>query len=369
MSKRSISLILALALSISCVSTSVLADPYGDKATYEQKLQEESNNYKSAQEKVDEIQAKVQAVNTEMEVISIKIENLNAQINEVEERIDESNKNVEKTEADIEDESVLFNKRMRSMYMNGLDSYVEVLLNSNGFSDFLERLSNVATIIKYDNEVIGNLNELKATLIQEKSKIEEEKIALDKLQSENNSQLALLEDKKEEHKAALAVAEENRDLFQAAKEQTEAQIAEAQRQIDEMNGTSSRPSRGDGSSIVIGNTGSSIVEYAKQFIGLPYQWGGNGPNSFDCSGLTRYVYAAFGISLPRIAQDQMNAGSYVARENLQPGDLVFFGSGGYAYHVGIYVGNDCYLHAPQDNETVKISSMTYRRDYIGGRRY
>ena len=196
------------------------------------------------------------------------------------------------------------------------------------------------------------------------------------LQEENNSKMALLEEKQEEHSKALAVAEENRDLFLAAKEQTEAQISEAMKQIEAMSGTSSssnssgssRPSRGDSSSISMGNSGSSIVEYAKQFIGVPYQWGGNGPSTFDCSGLTSYVYRAHGISLPRTAQGQMNATSPVSRGNLQPGDLVFFGTPGNIYHVGIYVGNDCYLHAPQDNETVKISSMTYRGDFAGGGR-
>lgn len=372
MSKKSISFILALALSVSCIGTTAFADPYSDKTQYEQELQQQNNEYKSAQEKVDEIEAAIQAVNSQMEDISIDIEELNAQISDVEERIDESNKKVKETQEDIQEENELFNKRMRSMYMNGMNSYVEVLLNSNGFSDFLSRLSNVATIIKYDNEVIDNLSTLKATLEDEKNKIENEKVALEGLQEENNSKMALLEEKQEEHNKALAVAEENRDLFLAAKEQTEAQISEAMKQIEAMSGTSSsgssRPSRGDSSSISIGNSGSSIVEYAKQFIGVPYQWGGNGPSTFDCSGLTSYVYRAHGISLPRTAQGQMNATSPVSRGNLQPGDLVFFGTPGNIYHVGIYVGNDCYLHAPQDNETVKISSMTYRGDFAGGGR-
>ncbi len=156
--------------------------------------------------------------------------------------------------------------------------------------------------------------------------------------------------------------------------ENEAQLEETKRQITQYvsNGSTSsnRPSRGgSGDSNVIAPpnaSGSSIVGYAYKFLGVPYQWGGNGPNTFDCSGLTRYVYAANGINLPRVAQDQMNKGTPVS--NPQPGDLVFFGSGGYAYHVGIYVGNNSYLHAPQDNEVVKISPMS-RHDYIGARRY
>lgn len=369
MSKKTISFVLALALGISSVGSVAFADPYSDKAALEQQLQEDANSYKTAQEKVDEIEAAIQAINSQMEDLNSDIEKLNVQIDETQGRLDESNQKVEKTKGDIEEENDLFNKRMRSMYINGINSYVEVLLESKGFSDFLSRLTNVATIIKYDNDVIGNLTDLKASLEAEKAKIEDEKATLEALQQENNEKAALLEDKKEEHSAALAVAEENRDLYQAAQDQTQAQIDEAMRQITAMTAgsTTSRPSRGD--SGTSSPSSSGIVATAQQYIGVPYVWGGTSPSGFDCSGLTQYVYARCGISIPRVANDQMNAGSYVDRGSLQPGDLVFFGSGGYAYHVGIYVGKNSYLHAPQDNETVKISPMQYRSDYIGGRRY
>ena len=103
-------------------------------------------------------------------------------------------------------------------------------------------------------------------------------------------------------------------------------------------------------------TGQDIVNEAKRHLGVPYQWGGNGPSTFDCSGLTKYVYGQFGITLPRVAEDQASSGTAVSRENLQPGDLVFWGSP--AYHVGIYIGNNQYIHAPQDNEVVKISTLS-----------
>lgn len=374
MNKKSISLVLALALTISCIGTSVYADPDSDRATYEQKLEESRNSYKSAQEQVDEISAAIQLVNSQMEDIQIDIEELNAKISEAEGKIEESNKKVQATESDIKDENELFSKRMRSMYINGMDSYIEVLLNSNGVSDFMTRLSNVNRIINYDKEVVSSLVEKKEILVAEKKSIEEEKSKLDALQEENNAKLAQMEEKRAEHKEALAKAESNRDLFEAAMKESEAQIEETKRQImqytSSANSTATnRPSRGDGGSSVSvppNASGSSIVSYAMNFLGVPYQWGGNGPNTFDCSGLTRYVYAACGKSIPRVAQDQMNSGTPVSQP--QPGDLVFFGSGGYAYHVGIYVGNNSYLHAPQDNEVVKISPMT-RGDYIGARRY
>lgn len=101
--------------------------------------------------------------------------------------------------------------------------------------------------------------------------------------------------------------------------------------------------------------GSSIVSFAKSFIGVPYVYGGSTPRGFDCSGFTSYVFSHFGISLPRTAQQQSQVGTAVSRSNLQPGDLIFFGSP--AYHVAIYVGGNMYIHSPQTGDHVKISTL------------
>ena len=100
--------------------------------------------------------------------------------------------------------------------------------------------------------------------------------------------------------------------------------------------------------------GGSVVEYAKNFLGVPYVYGGSTPSGFDCSGFVKYVFAHFGVNLPRTSYAQMNVGTAVTREQLQPGDLVVFRSGG---HVGIYVGNNKYIHAPQTGRTVSIDNM------------
>ncbi|MGN1116538.1 MAG: NlpC/P60 family protein [Candidatus Ornithomonoglobus sp.] len=114
--------------------------------------------------------------------------------------------------------------------------------------------------------------------------------------------------------------------------------------------------------------GQAIVNSAMKYLGVPYVWGGTSPSGFDCSGLVQYVCRQNGISVPRVAASQRGAGQYVSRENLQPGDLVFFSHGGGVSHVGIYVGNGNMIHAPQTGDVVKISSIetSYRISSYAG---
>ncbi|MEV0220677.1 bifunctional lytic transglycosylase/C40 family peptidase [Streptomyces sp. NPDC050704] len=123
-------------------------------------------------------------------------------------------------------------------------------------------------------------------------------------------------------------------------------------------------------------TALQAINYAQGQLGLPYQWGGNGPSltelpsgatqvrgGFDCSGLTKAAYAAAGITLPRVAQDQYDAGPRVpAGEPLLPGDLVFYGSPSNVHHVGLYVGNGYMIDAPRPGEVVRLEPYRHRGD-------
>ena len=119
--------------------------------------------------------------------------------------------------------------------------------------------------------------------------------------------------------------------------------------------------------------GSAIVNYAKQFLGLPYVYGGNGPDSFDCSGFTKYVYKHFGKNLPRTSADQYANAKKISKSNLQPGDLVFFTNGGSSVgHVAIYMGNGKIIHAANPKRGVctdSLNSNYYTQHYVGSGRY
>lgn len=103
-------------------------------------------------------------------------------------------------------------------------------------------------------------------------------------------------------------------------------------------------------------TAAAIIANAKQYLGVPYVWGGTTPAGFDCSGLVQYVFAANGISLPRTTYEQQAVVTPVSLDALQPGDLVFWGAS--AYHVGIYIGDGQYIHAPAPGQSVCIQSYS-----------
>ena len=114
---------------------------------------------------------------------------------------------------------------------------------------------------------------------------------------------------------------------------------------------------------------------AGQFVGVPYQWGGASPVlGFDCSGLTRMVYQLIGLDMPRSSRDQFRQGVPRNREQLLPGDLVFFSTdgSGQVSHVGLYLGDDLFIHAPNRGKTVaraKLSSSYFAQCYLGARAY
>jgi len=119
-----------------------------------------------------------------------------------------------------------------------------------------------------------------------------------------------------------------------------------------------------------------ILETAKQYLGVQYVWAANGPSSFDCSGYTKYVFRENGITIPRYSGHQANVGTKIRFDELQKGDLVFFdtakGFHGKVNHVGIYIGNDEFIHASSARKKVMITSFSqkkfYKNRFLHGRR-
>lgn len=118
--------------------------------------------------------------------------------------------------------------------------------------------------------------------------------------------------------------------------------------------------------------GDQIAALAKQQLGAPYLFGGHSPAGFDCSGLVYYIYGQLGVSLPRTAETQFSRLPQVALESLQPGDLVFFNGDPDGYmHVGIYIGDGWFVHAPGTGRTVtgaRLDNVYWKAHYLGAAR-
>ena len=131
----------------------------------------------------------------------------------------------------------------------------------------------------------------------------------------------------------------------------------------------------DSSTSTTSSSVNKVISLAKSLFGKSYVWGAQGPSTFDCSGFTYYVFKnAANITLPRVSQDQSTYGTYVSKSNLKVGDLVFFDTNGAndgnVSHVGIYLGNNQFIHASSSKGKVVISEMSsyYSGAYVNARR-
>ncbi|MBU3145947.1 NlpC/P60 family protein [Clostridium sp. CF012] len=364
MRKRMLSLIVTIGL-VTTISMPILANPLSDKLKNQRtQLEEQKSAYKQAQSKVDEIEASIEKMDADIEKIYAEVGKAKAKIGETESQIEKTTKDIQVAEENIKEEEDLFNKRMRSMYMNGVDSYVEVLLDSEGIEDLISRVENIKKIVEYDNKIIGELTEKKSKIETQKVTLETVKTKLVLLKTENENKIDKLKVKKSEQNVLIVEATKQQQLYSNKIGDAQAIVNTTMKQIQEIRNNAPKytPSRGPSSL-----DSSSVVAYASNFLGVSYVWGAAGPTNFDCSGLMQYVYAHFGVSLSRTTFTQINEGSYVPRENLQAGDLVFFGTNSDPHHVGMYVGNNSYLHAPRTGDVVKISALT-RSDYLTARR-
>jgi len=412
MRRRILPLLIAIGLVMS-VSRPILAETLSQKLNNQnQQLQEQQASYNQAQKNSEKLSISIEKLDSDIENMYYSIDNAKKEIYSTQKKIEQTTKDIAVAQDNIKGEETLFNERMRVMYMNGADSYLEILLDSKGVEDLISRVENVKKIVEYDNQIIKELNEKKQAIEDRKKLLNDSKVKVLALKADNETKLGKLSVKKQKQNVLIVEAGKQQELQKneiaatqvllgSTTDQIEEQVKQAEQieqakvvaqqknknelaiatppsqQVSLSRGNISNATRSVAKVEAVQetsqpqNTSSSssneVIAYAKTFLGTPYQWAANGPNTFDCSGFTKYVYAHFGISMGRTTYVQITQGQYVSRDNLQPGDLVFFGTGT-PHHVGIYVGNNSYIHAPQTGDVVKISQLT-RSDYMSARRF
>jgi peptidoglycan DL-endopeptidase CwlO len=272
-------------------------------------------------------------------------------------------------------------ERLVALYKNGSDGgTIEVLLGAKSIDDLLNRLDAVDRVSEQDARVLHEVKSFRAQVIERKgrleraqkaqvqvvadkaaqrSSIEGQLVERQRLLSSIKDQIASLEAAERRRQERLAVQAQAR--FRAAQQATVATQAAPEALVE-----SDSPAEAIAPAPEARYGG--VVGIAMQYLGVPYVWGGASPSGFDCSGFIMYVYSQVGVSLPHHAASQYGMGSAVSRDQLAPGDLVFFNGLG---HAGIYIGGGQFIHAPHTGDVVKISSLSdswYAATYVGARR-
>ncbi|KAA9154399.1 NlpC/P60 family protein [Amycolatopsis acidicola] len=224
---------------------------------------------------------------------------------------------------------------------------LSALLTTTSAQDFLDRSSALSVLADQKNRALGDYTGAVQAAAAAQAQANDAK---NRAQSASDASAQLLNDLNS-RKAALD--KQVADLAQLSNRLSASDKA-AQKDTGGANPNLPAPSQ----------AAQTAINVALSKLGSDYVWGDTGPSTFDCSGLTMYSYGKAGITLPRTSSAQSTTGMAVSRSQLQPGDLVFFGSP--VHHVGIYLGDGKMVHAPDTGDVVKISPL--QNDYSGARR-
>ena len=286
-------------------------------------------------------------------------------------------------------------ERLRTLYVEGKsDSMLEVLLGARTLDDVVTRIDASQRIAQQDARIAREARVLRAEVIEREEQLAREQKKQIAVVEDLEAEKQAIEAKLAERKRLLSSVEDEIARLQAAEQRRQAELrsqaqldlqrqARARAQATQATPTSSAsaPASSDAFSgaepasddytppPADASKGAQVVAIAMQYLGVPYVWGGADPSvGFDCSGLTMYVYAQIGISLPHYAAAQYRMGVPVSKDQLQPGDLVFFRN---LSHMGMYVGGGNFIQAPRTGDVVKISSLSepyYVSTWVGARR-
>lgn len=387
--------IIALTIILCLVSSPVFADVKEDVKNAQIK-------YEEYQSKVDSMTGEIVKLNSSIEEKLVSIEDNNSKIDTLNSEIETSEKLISGLREDIKEREKIKKQRVREFYKNGGSiGYIGMFISFDNFWEFINKVENTNRLIKIDREIVLGIEKDKRELDNKIIKQEDDKSEVLKLNSKVKEDMKVLETKKSEQEELLHKMKSEQDSFGkdvlevAERELIKPQISiiesssdinslssavsqlvsirdnqlqmdsvkeEINNIISQANGKieSLRPS----SQAVISNinrgpinsTGNAIVDYAYKFLGRSYVWGAVGPDVFDCSGLTSYVYRnAANLEISRTTYTQINVGTPVSQRDLQPGDLVFTFNN---EHVGIYVGGGMYINATMPGDTVRVTPVT-----------
>ena len=382
-------LALVLVVSLTIGSSQVV---YATSA--QNKKSEAEKNLNDVNKKIDNLENKKEEIEGEFDAKNEELVNLMGDVGILEKEIDQNEKQLKQVKKDLKTaqknekkQYQAMKKRIKFMYERGDSAVISSLLESKSMADMLNRVEYFNEVYDYDRNLLDNyektrkqVEDLKAQVEDEKKELETAKDDLKQQQKQLETAMANLRSQQANADTQIANAKNLASEYQKTITeqnkiiQQQQAAAAASRSSGGSSGGSGGTSKPNSNASVPGGnlnppkttnvSGSDVVNYAMQFVGKPYVWGGKDPNTgADCSGFTSYVYAHFGISIPSFSGAQRSCGQEVSYANAQAGDLIC-----YAGHVAIYMGGGKIVHAKgtaygivgNDNATYK-TIITVRR--------
>jgi peptidoglycan hydrolase CwlO-like protein len=372
--KRLLSLLIAAALVFSCFHTVAYVEAT-TKQEAERKKKEAEAKLKEVEDQIKKLKSEQAGILGQMDDVQAEIVQLVAAIDAISDEIIYAEKDLERLETELEiaieteqRQYEAMKLRIKYMYERGDTAFVEAILGASSMADLLNQVEYFEEMYTYDRKLLVSYQETKirteelkndveielAELNEMKEAQEGQRVALqkvmDKLESENSDYAKQL-------RTALAAAEQ----YKTTISQMNALIAQIEAEEDD---DDDDDDGGDDPGYRTNVSPSDVIDYAKQFVGNPYVWGGTDPHTgADCSGFLQYVFAHFGIRIPRTSYEQRTAGKRVSYSNMKPGDIVC-----YSGHVAMYIGNNQILHARNERAGIGITSNPRYRTIVTIRR-
>jgi len=338
-----------------CVVSLLLMAPAGLHA-------QPAGDVASKSQQAAQVAREIDALDKEMGIAAEAYNRVKVDLDAISAKVDVAEKRLYEIKSSLAKRRGLLNARAAKMYMQGRTSIFEVLLGTKDFADFLERADYISRIAQEDANLIERIKSTRDSVQAVEAQLSEAKRQQMGLVSQEAAKKSQIQVKLAERRNLLTSL--NADIQKALADQ---QIA--QRASDEVLNKQAEQA-------LLTAPAAGLAKTAMRYLGVPYHWAGAGPGEcpsgehricFDCSGLTMYVYKLFGITLPHNAAMQFNQGIKITLQQARAGDLVYFGMP--PHHVGMYLGNDMFIHAPQTGDVVKVSRLSSRSDLSGITRF
>lgn len=337
------------------VASFLLTLPYAAELVWatsaQDKKEEAEESLKDVENEIDDIENQQQQVQSELDTVRAKLsklmdqqEALEAEISTTQDDIEQTTKELEEARIAEQEQYEAMKLRIRFMYENSTkDDFWTAIIEAKGIADMLNRVEYVSTIYESDRELT---EQYQATVAKVEEKEQHLLTTLDDLlvkqetflgqQAEIESMIADLEDTQSEYATQLVAAQEQAATYQKTIKEQEKIIKEQKEAAKKAAEQAAQQNASNGQNV----TGQQLVNYALQFVGNPYVWGGNSlTNGCDCSGFVHLVYKHFGYNTVRYSMSFLYEGVAVDIKDIQVGDVVVYEKKNGIGHVAIYIGN------------------------------